>query len=66
MTNQKDSDNAEDRGPEHPPTGNTDNSEFAPGEGRGDDIKGKAEDKIGNVRRRVGNALDELGHRIKP
>ena len=34
-------------------------------EGAADQVKGKAEDTFGNARRKVGNALDDLGHKIK-
>lgn len=34
------------------------------GRGEADEIKGKAEDTFGNARRKVGNALDDLGKKI--
>jgi len=34
-------------------------------EGAADEVKGKAEDSFGNARRKVGNALDDLGKKIK-
>jgi uncharacterized protein YjbJ (UPF0337 family) len=35
------------------------------GEGAGDQIKGKAEESYGSARRKVGEALNELGRKIK-
>jgi uncharacterized protein YjbJ (UPF0337 family) len=34
-------------------------------EGASDDMKGKAEDTYGRAKRKVGNALDDLGDKIK-
>ena len=42
----------------------TDNDELRD-EGAADEIKGKAEDTYGNARRKVGNALDDLGRKIR-
>lgn len=41
------------------------NNDDLRGEGEADEIKGKAEDTFGSARRTVGNALDDLGKKIK-